>query len=179
MKDRSLATRYARALLAALPADRAEEADEFLRALAEGLRSSAEFRDLLLDPAVQRSARTEALVDLARRNDQAPQLVNFLRTLVDNNRAAALPAIAEVFREERERAAGIQAAEITSAAPLGEELERRARLALERATGKRIRLSVRVDPALIGGAVTRVGSRVYDGSLRTQLGRMRQKMTQE
>ena len=179
MKDRNLATRYARALLAALPADRAEEADEFLMALGEGMQSSPEFRDLLLNPAVPRPARTQALVDLAKRNDMPAALVNLLRTIVDHNRTAALPSIASVFREEREKAAGIVVAEITSAVPLTEDLERRTRHALETATGKRIRLTTRTDPRLIGGAVTRVGSMVYDGSLRTQLTRLRQMMIQE
>jgi len=179
MKDRNLASRYARALLAALPADRAAEAEEFLQALAEGMRNSAEFRDLLLNPAVPRTSRVDVLVDLAKRSDLPPQVANFLRTVIDHNRTAALPTIAVVFQEERERAAGILAAEITSAMPLARDLEQRARRALESATGKRIRLTVRVDPALIGGAVTRVGSQVYDGSLRTQLSRLRETLTEE
>ena len=107
------------------------------------------------------------------------QVVNFLRTLVDHRRTPVLPSIAQLFHEERERAAGVVPAEIATAVPLDDALRRRAQQALERATGKRVRLSSRTDPGLIGGAVTKVGSVVYDGSLRTRLDRLRTTMVQE
>ena len=60
-----------------------------------------------------------------------------------------------------------------------EDLERRARESLERLTGSKVKLSCTTDPELIGGAVTRIGSKIYDGSLRTQLKQLRRQMTQE
>jgi F-type H+-transporting ATPase subunit delta len=179
MKDRKLATRYARALLASLPAEQAEQADRFLTALREATDQSAEFRDLMLDPAVPRTTRNSVLRALAEQHDMPRLVLNFLATVVDHNRTSSLPSIAEVFREERERAAGILPAEITTAVPLTDDLRERTRLALEQATGQKIRLTAKTDNGLIGGAVTRVGSTVYDGSLRTQLNRLREKMTQE
>lgn len=180
MKDRKVATRYARALLGALPdARKAEKADLFLQALTAAMEESAEFRTLLLDPAVPRDARAKVLASLAKQHAMPEQVVNFLRTVVQNNRTASLVSIGKVFREEREAAAGIVPAEITTAVPLPDDLFQRARKALERVTGKRVRLSAVIDPALVGGAVTRVGSTMYDGSLRTQLERLRNKMTQE
>lgn len=180
MKDRKLATQYARALLACLPGvDSAEQADQFLSALRRAIDESEELRGLMLDPAFPRSARSAVLVALAERHGMPRQVVNFLRIVVDHGRTPALASIAQLFHEERERAAGILPAEIATAAPLSEELKHRAGLALERATGKRIRLSSRTDPSLIGGAVTKVGSVVYDGSLRTRLDRLRESMVQE
>jgi F-type H+-transporting ATPase subunit delta len=180
MKDRKLATRYARALLAALPdLQRAQNADRFLAALREAMEGSPDFRDLLLDPAVSRARRTGILRDLARSGDQPPQVENFLATIVEHNRAASIPSIARVFHEELERRMNVVPAEIVSAAPLPEDLRTRAQRALERATGRSVRLETSVDPSLLGGAVTRVGSLVYDGSLRTQLDRLRRRMTQE
>ena len=55
----------------------------------------------------------------------------------------------------------------------------RARRALEKMTGRKIRLECKVDPELLGGAVTRVGSKVYDGSLRTQLEQLKRRLVQE
>jgi len=180
MKDRKLATRYARALLSAIPDfERAQEADRFLSALREAIEESANFRDLLLDPALSRAHRKGMLRELARNGDQPPQVENFLTTIIDNNRASSLPSIARVFHDELQEKMGIVPVELTSAAPLTDELRARARQALERATGRKVRLETSVDPSLIGGAVTRVGSLVYDGSLRTQLERLRRRMDEE
>ena len=104
---------------------------------------------------------------------------NFMVTIVDHNRTTSLPSIAEVFHEVREEAAGIVPAEITTASPLTGELKERTMRALEQMTGRKIRLTTHVDPEILGGAVTRVGSNVYDGCLKTQLDQLRRKMTQE
>ncbi len=143
------------------------------------MKQSREVRDRLLDPAVSRSARVTILTALADQASAPVRVRNFLSTLVANHRLAALPSIAEVFHEEREKAEGLVAAEMTTAAPLSDDLERRAHQALEKLTGSRVRLTCRVDPEILGGAVTRISSTVYDGSLRTQLSQLRRKMAQE
>ncbi len=180
MKDRKLASRYARALLASLPDPAsAEAADRLLDAIRVALDQSPEFRDLLRDPAVPTATRREVLQTLARRADMPVQVANFLATIVDHNRLAALGSIAEVYHEERERAAGIVSAEIVTASPLADDLKQRTQRALEQITGRKVRLTASLDPALLGGAVTKVGSVVYDGSLRSQLDRLRRRMAQE
>ena len=103
---------------------------------------------------------------------------NFFATLVDNNRIGALDAIAVVFHEERERQQGIVAAEMTTATPISEEMKQRAKGVLERVTGAKVRLTCRVEPAVIGGAVTKIGSTVYDGSLRSQLEQLKRRMAE-
>jgi F-type H+-transporting ATPase subunit delta len=181
MKNRKLASRYAQALLDALAEPPAQEqADRFLTGLAEAMQASTELRDLLLDPAVPRSSRAKALGILAEQQG-APALMmkNFLATVVDHGRTADLPEIAEVFHELREKSLGIVAATLTTAAPIDPSLQSRAQQALESLTGQRVNLEFNVEPSLIGGAVAQVGSQVFDGSLRTQLGRMRRKMVQE
>lgn len=180
MKDRKVAARYARALLAALPTDQeAEKVDEFLTALGQAMEDSADFRALMLDPAIPSGVRLEVLINLAQQQGSSDQLNNFLQTVVKNNRTSSIASIAVVFHEEREAAAGIVPAEITTAIPLTDQLQDRVRSALERATGKKVRLTSITDPALLGGAVTRLGSTVFDGSLRAQLERLRTKMIQE
>lgn len=180
MKDRKLASRYARALLSSLHNEKtAAEADRFLTAIREVLAESAEFRDLMLDPAVSKSTRSSVLRSLAEQSDMPVQIGNFLATIVDHNRTSSLSSIAELFHEERERAAGVVPAEITTAWPLTDDLKQRALDTLESMTGRRVRLSTKLEPSILGGAVTRVGSKVYDGSLRSQLAQLRRKMTQE
>ncbi|HXV75561.1 MAG TPA: ATP synthase F1 subunit delta [Candidatus Polarisedimenticolaceae bacterium] len=179
MKDRKLALRYARALLSALhdPAI-LEKTDAFLAALARALEGSAELRSALLDPAVPRGVRKRVLAAIAERNGLPREVRNFLATLTDNNRISALASIATVFHEELEKKMGVVPAELITAAPVGDELLTRAQATLERVTGRRVRLTSRVDATLIGGAVTRVGSTVYDGSLRRQIDQLRRKMAE-
>lgn len=180
MKDRKLATRYARALLASLTEEAvAEKADGFLSALRAALDESADLRGLLFDPAVPRATRKAVLRALADQNGMPRQVGNFLATVVEHNRTSALSAIAEVFHEERETRIGVVPAEIKTAWPLTEELKARTLAALEKMTGRKVRLTTHVEPELIGGAITRIGSEIHDGSLRTQLARLRQRMTQE
>jgi len=180
MKDRKLAVRYARALLSVLRDDsEALAADRFLSVLAQALDRDAAFRQLMLDPAVPTERRRDALRVLVERAALPITIRNFLDTMVANNRTAALPSIATVFREVREEAAGIVPAEIVTAAPMSDDLRSRAGTAIEKLTGRKVRLTCTVDDALIGGVVTRIGSTVYDGSLRTQLGQLRRRMIQE
>lgn len=180
VKDRLLATRYAKALLAAVPdAATAETVDALLQAFQGVIARSAELRDALVNPAIPRRER-KAILDAIAQQHGAPQVLrNFLGVLTDHNRAGALPAIAEVFRSEREKAAGVVAATLTTAAPITGEQTQRARTVLEKLTGRKVRLAHGIDPSLLGGAVTTVGSTVYDGSLRTQLAVLRRKMAEE
>ncbi len=179
MKDRQLASRYARALLESIPNKDAEEVDRFLGSLAEALEESREFRDLLYDPAVPKATRESVLRTLAERSGMMVQVANFLSTVVSHNRTTSLPSIAKVFHEQREAAMGVVPAEITTARPLGDDLKERTLRALEQISGRKVQLTSQIDPGILGGAVTKIGSAVYDGSLRTQLAQLRRKMTQE
>ena len=177
MRDRKLATRYARALLGALRESGAEQpADEFLSALADSVKTNAEFRGFLLDPAKSSTSKKAVLNQLATAHGVHERVITFLSMLVANGRLAALPAIAELFHTEREAAQGQVSATLTTAAPLTPELRLRATGALEKLSGRKVNLTVAIDPALLGGAVAQVGSMVYDGSLKTQLARLRRTM---
>lgn len=180
MKDRKLATRYARALLATLTesADQ-DRAGEFLEALSRSLRENAELRGVLLDPACPAAAKTRALQALAATHAAPPTVGNFLTTVAAHGRLGNLVSIAEVFQEEREKAQGILTGTLTTAAPISAELEMRAASALTRLSGRRVNLKVDVDPGLMGGAIARVGSMVYDGSIRTQLDRLHKRVGEE
>ena len=180
MRDRKLATRYARALLGALP-DAPEQtlADEFLNALADSMKANAELRGFLLDPATSVRAKKSFLKTLCAGRGLPGRVETFLYMVVDKARLANLPSIAEVFHLERESGQGTVSARVTTAAPLTPELRARAVTALERLSGRKVNLTVEIDPALLGGAVAQVGSMVYDGSLKTQLARLRRSMGEE
>jgi F-type H+-transporting ATPase subunit delta len=176
MKDRKLATRYARALFTALSDPAAlEAADATLSSIGRAVDTHTGLELLLIHPAVPRRTKKQVLVQLAGDGAGKP-LLSFLSVVAGHGRAAQLPAIAEAFHTLREEAQGILAASITTAAPMAPDLEAKTRAALERLTGKRIRLTTSVDESLIGGAVTQIGSTVYDGSLRTQLANLRRRM---
>jgi F-type H+-transporting ATPase subunit delta len=180
MRDRKLAVRYARALLSALPDPaQAEATDDFLLGLGATMDESPKFRDIMLDPAFSAAERKEVLGRMVAAAGVPDRVGNFLSTLIDHRRAGSLPSIAQLFHELREESQGIVPAEIATATPLSPDLQERARGAVESKTGRRVRLECRVDPTLLGGAVTRVGSVVYDGSLRTQLDRLRRRMAEE
>ena len=180
MRDRKLATRYSRALLGALP-DAAEQnlVDEFLRALADSVRANADLRAFFLDPATSTGAKKSALEKLCAVRGLPDRVKTFLGLVLDNGRLANLTSIAEVFHLERESGQGAVSATLTAAAPLTPELQARAKTALEKLSERRVNLKVEIDPELLGGAVTQVGSMVYDGSLKTQLARLRRTMGEE
>lgn len=180
MRDRKLATRYARALLGALP-DPAEQdlADAFLQALSDSVSANAELRRFLLDPATSADAKKSLLQKLCEVRGVPDRVKTFLSILVDNARLASLSSIADVFHLQRESGQGSVSAKLTAAAALTPELQARAAAALGKITGRKVNLTVEIDPGLLGGAVAQVGSVVYDGSLKTQLARLRRTMGEE
>jgi F-type H+-transporting ATPase subunit delta len=180
MRDRKLATRYARALLGALPkAAEQDQADAFLAALADSLRENAELRRFLLDPAVSLGAKKSLLEKLCANRGMPDRLKTFFNMVAENSRLANLSSIAEVFHLEREASQGSVSARLTAATALTPELQSRAAAALGKLTGRKVNLTVEIDPGLLGGAVAQVGSVVYDGSLKTQLARLRRTMGEE
>lgn len=179
MKNRKLASRYARALLAALPAEQVDAASEFLSALGQALEGSVQLKVFLGNPAVPRADRRRVLGGLAEKAGVPQRVASFLHLIVDNGRIAELLDIARAFQDERERARGILEATISSASALPPDLQDQVRKSFERVTGRKIRLSQTIDPSLIGGIVTRIGSTVYDGSVRTQLQNLRRRMVEE
>jgi F-type H+-transporting ATPase subunit delta len=170
----------ARALLGAL-ATPAEQnlADEFLNALSSSMGTNAEFRGFLLDPATSSAAKKSLLENLCASRGVSDRVKTFLGMIVDNARLASLPSIADVFHLEREAGQGMVGGTLTTAAPLSPEHRARAAEALGKLTGKKVNLKTDVDPGLLGGAVAQVGSVVYDGSLKTQLARLRKTMGEE
>jgi F-type H+-transporting ATPase subunit delta len=168
-----LAGRYAQALFdlaterSALDAVAAD-----LNALSKMLHDSAEFARLVKSPVIKRGAAGKAMAALAKSAGFNALTSNFLGLLAKNRRLFELTAMIKAFHELLADSRGEVAAEVVSAQPLSEKHLAAVADALKASTGAKIALSSRVDPALLGGMVVRVGSRMVDSSLRTKLSKL-------
>jgi len=106
-------------------------------------------------------------------------LRNYLFVIVDQRRAGMLPEIEQAFSALLDARQGITQASVISAAELTAKERAELGAALAKLTGKKVQAQFKADPALIGGAVVRIGSTIYDGSVRAQLDRLRARMISE
>jgi F-type H+-transporting ATPase subunit delta len=179
----AVATRYANALADVVTAGtsplRPQDAVAQLRAFQSLLESSSDLHNALTTPAVP-SGRKKAVVGrLGKELGLARISLNFLYVLVDHRRIAALREIIDSFELIVDERLGFARAEVKSARELSEPLRGSLGAELERLTGKRIRARYAVDAALIGGVVARIGSTVYDGSVRGQLESLERRLRAE
>lgn len=155
----------------------AEQAAREIAPLAEAIREHEELRGVLENPAIpieKKGAIAAAL--LAAAGGGSAEVQRLVRMLAERGRLTLLPAIAEVYVELALEANRVMPAEVVTAAPLSDETRAALVDALGRATGAEIRITERVDPAIIGGLVARVGSLVFDSSVTHQLEQLRQKL---
>ena len=179
----AVAARYANALADVVTASTAalspQKAVAELRAFEAVLESSHELREALLTPAIpvgRKKAVIGRIADIAGIS-RIPR--NFLYVLVDHRRIASLQHIIQLFEDVIDARLGFARADVASAERLNEQQRAALNAQLERLTGKRIRAHFEMDPALIGGAVARIGSTVYDGSVRGQLASLERRLTAE
>jgi len=176
----AVATRYAAALAdVALEKNAADRVRQDLAAFVEAFSSAADLRIFLESPAADREVKQKVIESLAARMDLAPAVRNFVRVLVDHRRTEMLREIQQAFHGELNRRLGIAEAEVTSARELTAAEKQRLMAALERRTGMKMEAHFRTDTALLGGLVVRIGSTVYDGSVREQLSRLRAQLETE
>jgi F-type H+-transporting ATPase subunit delta len=171
----SVARRYAKAVLQIGVDDgNLERVGREVRVLASAFRRSEELSRTLANPVFPRSDREKVLRALLDRIGATQTVVHTTRLLLDRERLAILPDISRELDAMIDARAGRVAARVTSAAPLDEAQVVRLTKTLEALSGKKVEMAVQHDPSLLGGVVAQVGDVVYDGSLRTQLERIRQ-----
>jgi F-type H+-transporting ATPase subunit delta len=177
MSLRASATRYAKALLeiAAAESDPAR-VEQDLAGLVSAMTTHAELRQALTSPTVPAQARRGIVRSLVAQAGVAAPLPKLLDLLAERGRLELLPEILQAYRERLLAHQNIVQAEVASAAPLAPETFQQLSHRLSALTGKQVQLAATVDAALIGGLVARVGSTVYDGSVRTQLEKMKQQL---
>ncbi|HSE96525.1 MAG TPA: ATP synthase F1 subunit delta [Methylomirabilota bacterium] len=174
----AVARRYARALRDLAGESRqldrvAEELAQFERLLA----GEAELRTALLRPWVKAGAKRDIAAAVAERLGLSVLARNFLALVAQRRRLDLLPEILAAYRGLVDEAAGRVRARVRSAAPLSDSERATLRERLGRKLGKTVFLDTEVDPALLGGFVAEVGSRVLDASLAGQLTALRERIT--
>jgi F-type H+-transporting ATPase subunit delta len=178
MRGGTAAHRYAKALFGlAEDEHRHREVRSELDGLDSLFESSRELRDALLTPLHPASERKAALREIAVRTSVSRLVQNFLSYLIDQRRLIDFDAIVEAYGELADEAEGLVTAEVIAASPLDDRRKDRLRRALSDRTGREVRLEIQINPALIGGAIAKVGDLVFDGSIRTQLGQLRANLT--
>lgn len=173
MSLQSVSRRYAVALADVL-GERGEagSVNKELHAWEEMIMSSSELREVLANPTVPYEQKRGVLNELIKRTGVSQTTANFLQVLLKNQRLLALPQINAKLGEVLDERGGAVAAHVTTAKPINEDTKRLLADKLSRRTGKSVRLDFSIDDSLIGGIVTRVGSTIYDGSIKTQLKEM-------
>jgi F-type H+-transporting ATPase subunit delta len=176
----AVASRYAAALAeATLGQNSADAVKRDLASFVEAFFSASDLRNCLESPAVSHEVKRKVVEKLSEQMGLAPAVRNFVYLLVDHRRTEMLREIQEAFQTELNARLGIAEAEVTSARELSAAEKGQLTAALERRTGKKIEARFRMDESLVGGAVVRVGSTVYDGSVREQLTRLREQLETE
>ena len=171
--------RYARALESVVLEQRLAREDvrrqleDFLAEYA----GSAPLREVLGDPSIPQEQKVRLLGAIAGRVGMRGTVRNFLTVITSHERLHELGEMVEAYLQLADKDSGVTEAEVTSARPLDEAGRRRLEASVaERAGVAKVRATYREDPALLGGAVVKVGSTVYDGSVRGQLEQIRRRM---
>jgi F-type H+-transporting ATPase subunit delta len=145
-----------------------------LRAIATLLAESSELRRVWENPAIPAEQKRRVLDIVAQRNELPKQVRNLVAVLIDHRRIHFLvPIIAQLEKELNARL-GFAEAQITSARELGDAEKRELETQVGKLTGKKVRARYGRDSSLLGGAVVRVGSTIYDGSVKGQLERLKE-----
>jgi F-type H+-transporting ATPase subunit delta len=177
MSNETVARRYATALAdVVIKSGETGTVTSELNAWVQMITTNAELENVLRNPVVQHIKKEKVLESLLERVKPSKTTANFLRILLKNSRLADIGPINERFLQVLEERSGTVSAEIISSRDLSEGERAELRSNLEKLTGKRINPSWRLDPGLIGGVVTRIGSTVYDGSVKTQLETLKEEL---
>lgn len=177
----AVSSRYAHALADAVTGTSApagsDAVDQQLQDFVAMTHASADLRNVLLNPAVATAKKKSLIAALGVKMGLSAAAKNFLFVLVDHKRIGLLEEILPLFRADIDERLGRVEAHVASAAALSQKDRASLEAALAVKTGKKVRATYAVDPALIGGVVTRVGSTVYDGSVREHLRVLREKLS--
>jgi F-type H+-transporting ATPase subunit delta len=172
-----MARRYAAALADVVTKrGEAREVQEELSGWELMLHGNSDLLEVFRNPTIPYEQKHTVLDQLIARTRIRPTTANFLQVLLRNHRLTELGEINKRFAQELDDRSGVVVAQVTTARPVPDAMREGLGSRLSGLTGRRVRLQFSVDEDLIGGVVTRVGSTLYDGSVRTQLQQIKQKM---
>ena len=172
----SVASAYARAFADVIFASHldAERAVGGLHEIATLFNESVELRRIWENPAVPADQKRKLLDAIVQRDGIEKHVRNLVAVLIDHRRLRFLPRIVEQLEKELDARLGFAEAQISSARELAAAEKRTLESQIEKTTGKKVRATYGLDPSLLGGAVVRIGSTIYDGSVKGQLERIKE-----
>jgi F-type H+-transporting ATPase subunit delta len=180
MSSRASATRYARALFdVALKESDPAQVERDLSAFTGLMSSNPDLQSVLTNPGAPVAGKRAVTETLAKRLNVVSPVGKLLVLLAERERLALVPDVLAVYRERLMDYQQIVRAEVTTAAPLSPDRAAQLEQRLAQATGRRVDVTMSVNPAIIGGIVARIGGTVYDGSVATQLSKMRERLVQQ
>jgi F-type H+-transporting ATPase subunit delta len=176
----AVAERYAAALADVAIAHKSGEAvRKDLASFIAAYSESADLRNALETPSIDQDLKIKIVQSVAAKMGLNEAVRNFVILIVSHQRTHLFREINEAFGTELNRRLGIEEAEVTTARELSDAEKKELLGVIERRTGKKIEAKFVADQSVLGGAVVRVGSTVYDGSVREQLNRMRERLEAE
>jgi F-type H+-transporting ATPase subunit delta len=140
------------------------------------LAGSRELREVLMNPSIANEQKLKVLDAIAGRIGMFPQVRNFIAVIMNHQRLDELDEILTEYHAVADDQSGLTEAEVTSARPLNDNDRAELEAQVQKLAGGRIRTTYSQDATLLGGAVVRIGSTVYDGSIRAQLQQLKQKL---
>jgi F-type H+-transporting ATPase subunit delta len=174
----NVSRRYAKALLEiGLETSSIDALVRELDAVAQAYVASDELRSALENPLFALTAKKAIVADLAERLSLGPVSRNTAMMLCDRRRLRILPEIAQLLREMNDLRAGVVRAEVTTAIAMSDAYYEKLRAQLEKMTGRKVVIDKKTDPAIIAGVVTRIGDRIFDGSVRSRLESLKSALT--
>ena len=178
MSVETVARRYAGALAdIVIKTGETEPVKSELKNWEEMMTSNSELFEAFRSPAIAHASKEKVLENLIAKTKPTKTTANFLRVLLRNSRLTDIGSINERFSDVLDERNGLISAEVTSARPLSETDKAELQKNLARLTGGRqVNLNFNIDENIIGGVITRVGSTIYDGSVKTQLQELRDKL---
>lgn len=175
----AVTSRYARAFADVVVGHRMDptKVRQELAALVAVVESSLELRRVWENPAVDARQKVRLLDAIVQRLGLSRPMRNFAAVLIEHRRVGQLEQIARQFEQELNQRLGIAEAEITSARELEPDERRDLEMQIEQITGRKVQARYATDRALLGGAVIRMGSMIYDGSVRGQLQKIKEALS--
>jgi F-type H+-transporting ATPase subunit delta len=175
----SVTNTYARAFAEAVFSGR-HDPDKTLQeaqAVAELVAGSKELREVWETPSITAEQKRAVLDAIVAREGISQTVRNFVAVLIDHGRTNFLGPIVKQFEQELNERLGFTEAEITSARELSPSDRQALEVQMEKLTGKKVRARYSRDESILGGAIVRIGSTIYDGSVNGQLERMKQALS--
>lgn len=177
MSAETIARRYATALADVVEKNGdARTVQAELKTWEQIMTANAELLEVFGNPAIAHNSKEKVLENLIEKVKPSKTSANFLRVLLRNNRLTEIAQISERLVNVLEERSGVVSAKVTSARSLSDEEKSELRTNLEKLAGKPVSMSFETNEGIIGGVVARIGSTVYDGSVKTQLENLKEQL---